>query len=117
VVVGGAGGQDFGHVLNRPLPECCERVAQGFPEGGGGEVAGVNAWRMLRLKSGRRRELVRTAYTLHAEDDDWGQAGTPVLQRAFEYWRNVDKDLGQRIENGVRAGQSPVARDRFNFLP
>jgi catalase len=79
-------------------------------------------------------EMTRTAYTLHAEDDDWGQAGTlvrevlgdserdrlvsnivghlldgvtePVLQRAFEYWRNVDKDLGQRIENGVGAGQS-----------
>ena len=73
-------------------------------------------------------EMVRTAYTLHAEDDDWGQAGTmvrevlddaardrlvgnivghllngvsePVLQRAFEYWRNVDKDLGDRIEAG-----------------
>ena len=77
-------------------------------------------------------EMVRTAYTLRAEDDDWGQAGTlvrdvmndderdrlvdnvvghlldgvsePVLDRAFEYWRNVDKDLGDRIEKGVRAG-------------
>ena len=78
-------------------------------------------------------DMVRTAYTLHAEDDDWGQAGTmvrevlddaargrlvdnivghllngvtePVLLRAFEYWRNVDKDLGDRIEAGVRAKQ------------
>ena len=78
-------------------------------------------------------DLVRSAYSLHAEDDDWGQAGTlvrevmdeagrnrlvsnivghlldgvtePVLERAFEYWRNVDKDLGQRVEDGVRAGQ------------
>ncbi len=77
--------------------------------------------------------MVRSAYTLHAEDDDWGQAGTlvrevlddaarerlagnvvghlldgvsePVLQRAFQYWRNVDKDLGDRIEAGVRARQ------------
>ena len=77
--------------------------------------------------------MVRAAYTLHAEDDDWGQAGTlvrevlddaardrlvdnvvghllngvsePILQRAFEYWRNVDKDLGDRIEAGVRAKQ------------
>ena len=68
-----------------------------------------------------------------AEDDDWGQAGTmvrevlddaararlvdnivghllngvsePVLLRAFEYWRNVDKDLGDRIEAG-RARQA-----------
>ena len=27
----------------------------------------------------------------------------PVLQRAFEYWRNVDKELGDKIEAGVRA--------------
>jgi catalase len=78
-------------------------------------------------------ELVRSAYTLHAEDDDWGQAATlvrhvmddgqrdrlvsniashlldgvtgPVLERAFEYWRNVDKEVGQRVEDAVRAGQ------------
>jgi len=25
-----------------------------------------------------------------------------VLQRAFEYWRNIDRDLGDRIEKGVR---------------
>ena len=76
-------------------------------------------------------EMVRSAYTLHAEDDDWGQPGTlvrevlddaardrlvsnivghlldgvsePVLLRAFEYWRNVDKHLGERIEAGVRS--------------
>ena len=28
----------------------------------------------------------------------------PVLQRAFQYWRNVDKNLGDRIEAGVRPG-------------
>jgi catalase len=72
---------------------------------------------------------VRSAYTLRA-DDDWGQAGTlvrevmndaerdrlvsnvvghlldgvsePVLERAFDYWRNIDRDLGDRIEKGVR---------------
>ncbi|MFE7802457.1 catalase-related domain-containing protein [Nocardia sp. NPDC057440] len=27
----------------------------------------------------------------------------PALQRAFEYWCNVDKDLGDRIEQEVRA--------------
>jgi catalase len=76
-------------------------------------------------------DIVRAAYTPHAEDDDWGQAGTmvrdvlddsarerlvsnivghlldgvtePVLHRAFEYWRNVDKELGDRVETGVRA--------------
>jgi len=78
-------------------------------------------------------EMVHAAQTLHADDDDWGQAGTmvrdvfddaararlvsnivghlldgvtePVLLRAFEYWRNVDKDLGDRVEQGVRAAQ------------
>ncbi|MFB8277782.1 catalase [Nocardia colli] len=81
-------------------------------------------------------EMVRTAYTLRAEDDDWSQAGTmvrevlddaardrlvdnivghllngvtpPVLNRAFEYWRNVDKGLGDRIEAGVQAKQNEV---------
>ncbi|MGB9222672.1 catalase, partial [Mycobacterium sp.] len=76
-------------------------------------------------------QMVRTAYTLRAEDDDWGQAGImvrevldddarerlahniighvskgvkePVLSRVFEYWRNVDPDLGKKVEEGVRA--------------
>ncbi|OQO92901.1 catalase [Saccharomonospora piscinae] len=70
-------------------------------------------------------EVVRSAYRLHSEDDDFGQAGTlvrevmndeererlanniighakkgvsePVLERVFEYWRNVDKDLGDKV--------------------
>ncbi len=78
-------------------------------------------------------DLERSAYTLHAEDDDFGQPGTmvrevldeaardrlvgnvaghlldgvtePVLERAFDYWRNVDKDVGDRIEAGVREKQ------------
>jgi catalase len=76
-------------------------------------------------------EMVRSAYTLRVDDDDWAQAGTmvrdvlddaernrlidnivghllngvsePVLNRAFTYWRNVDKDLGDKVESGVRA--------------
>ena len=75
--------------------------------------------------------MVRAAYTLHAEDDDCGQAGTmvrevlddaardrlvdnvaghlsdgvsdDVLARAFEYWRNIDKEIGDRIEQAVGA--------------
>ena len=75
-------------------------------------------------------EITRSAYVDHAEDDDWGQPGTlvrevldddararlvdnvvghllkgvtePVLERAFEYWRNIDKGIGERIEAGVR---------------
>ncbi|MER8235925.1 catalase [Streptomyces sp. NPDC101490] len=74
-------------------------------------------------------ELVREAYTLHAEDDDWGQPGTlvrevlddaardrlvsniaghlkagvsaPVLERAVVYWRNVDRTLGDRVAKEV----------------
>jgi catalase len=30
----------------------------------------------------------------------------PVLERAFQYWHNVDTDLGDRVEKGVREGQS-----------
>jgi catalase len=76
-------------------------------------------------------EMVRTAYTLRADDDDWGQAGSlvrevfdddererlahnvighvsngvkePVLSRVLEYWKNIDEDLGKLIEEGVRA--------------
>jgi catalase len=71
-------------------------------------------------------EMVRAAYTLHAEDDDFGQANTlvnkvmdnaarerlvdtvsgllaglrrqDVLERAFEYWRSIDKSVGDSIE-------------------
>ena len=79
-------------------------------------------------------DIMRSAYELHAEDDDWGQPGTlvrdvfddaararlvsnvtghllngvtePVLQRAFQYWKNVDKEVGDKIEKGVRDGQA-----------
>ncbi|QDU91743.1 Catalase [Pirellulimonas nuda] len=74
-------------------------------------------------------DMVRAAYTLRKDDDDFGQPGTlvrevmddaardrlvanvsghlkggvsePVLQRAFEYWRNVDKGIGDRIAKAV----------------
>ena len=76
-------------------------------------------------------DFVRAAYTLRKDDDDRGQAGTlvrkvmddaardrlvsnvvgafkngvsePVLKRAFEYWKNIDKDVCERIEKGVKA--------------
>jgi catalase len=79
-------------------------------------------------------EMVRSGYEVHAEDDDWGQAGTlvrevfddaarerfvgnvvghllngvqePVLQRAFDYWHNVDQEIGERIEKGVRGAHA-----------
>jgi catalase len=77
-------------------------------------------------------EMVRTAYTLRPDDDDWGQAAVlvrdvmdhaerqrlvsnvaghlrngvseQVLQRAFEYWKNIDKETGDNIEAAVRNG-------------
>jgi len=26
----------------------------------------------------------------------------PVLKRAFEYWRNIDKEIGDRIAEGAK---------------
>src|SRR6056297_523813 len=76
-------------------------------------------------------DLIRPAYTKRKDDDDFGQAGTlvrevmddaqrdrlvsnvvghlkkgvtePVLARAFDYWKNIDKEIGERIEKGVKA--------------
>ena len=76
-------------------------------------------------------DFVRAAYTLREDDDDFGQAGTlvrevmdtaqrdrlvsnvvghlkngvsgPVLQRAFEYWRSIDKEIGERIAKHFNA--------------
>ena len=78
-------------------------------------------------------EAVRAGYIEHPEDGDFTQAGTlvrevlddaarerlvnnvvghvlggvkePVLSRVFDYWKNVDAELGKKIEEGVRAGQ------------
>jgi catalase len=83
-------------------------------------------------------EMVRAAYTLRRDDDDFGQAGTlvrevlddaardrlvgnvvghllngvsePVLERAFEYWQNIDKTVGDRIERGVRSKGADTGR-------
>lgn len=81
-------------------------------------------------------ELVRVAHTLHPEDDDFGQAGTlyrevldegererlvanivghvggtripEIRERAIQYWKSVDADLGARVE----AGLEPIAEPR-----
>lgn len=75
-------------------------------------------------------DFVREAYTLRKDDNDFVQANTlirkvmdddardrlvnnivghlkdgvtePVLKRAFEYWKNIDKEIGARIEKGVK---------------
>ena len=79
-------------------------------------------------------DMVRSAYTLRADDDDCGQANTlvrqvmdaparerlvsnvaghlrngvskEVLDRAFEYWKNIDKEVGDKIEAAVRNGSA-----------
>jgi catalase len=33
-----------------------------------------------------------------------GGVRSPVLERAFDYWKNIDADVGRRIEDKVRAG-------------
>lgn len=33
-----------------------------------------------------------------------GVVSAPVLERAFQYWRNIDEETGERIEKKVRQG-------------
>ena len=75
-------------------------------------------------------EFIHAAYTKRKDDDDFGQPGAlvrkvmdnsardrlvsnvvghlkdgvkePVLSRAFEYWRKIDKTVGDRIAQGVK---------------
>lgn len=35
-----------------------------------------------------------------------GHVRSPVLERTFKYWKNIDPQVGQRIEDKVRAGQA-----------
>ena len=37
-----------------------------------------------------------------------GGVRSPVLERAFEYWKNIDPGVGQRIEDKVRKGSAPM---------
>ena len=97
--------------------------SKGGPKADGERYPAVDTW----AASG---EFIRAAYTLREEDDDFGQPGTlvretmdddqrqrlvdnvvghlkdgvtePVLERAFEYWRNIDRDVGDRIAKGVK---------------
>ena len=82
-------------------------------------------------------EMVRAAYTLHSEDDDFGQANAlindimddaardrlvetvsgllaglrreEVRQRAFEYWHNIDPTIGDKIKATTNM-ESPTER-------
>ncbi|WP_415393920.1 catalase [Paracoccus sp. SJTW-4] len=79
-------------------------------------------------------DMVRQAYRLRADDDDFSQPGTlvrevmdeaqrqalvdqvagsllggvrePVLGRALDYWKSIDADVGRRIEEKIRTGSA-----------
>ncbi|PPB48997.1 catalase [Arthrobacter pityocampae] len=81
-------------------------------------------------------DLVYAAHSLHAEDDDFGQAGTlyrevfddaqrarfletitgavggvqsdEIRARAVQYWANVDADLGAKLAANLGSGQTPA---------
>ncbi len=83
-------------------------------------------------------EMVRSAYSLRADDDDFSQAGAlvrnvfddeqrsalveqvsgsllegvrdDVLERAFEYWRHIDGDIGRRIHERVLGHRAAATR-------
>ncbi len=84
-------------------------------------------------------DMIRHAYTLHSEDDDFGQPGTmwrevlddgakdrlvsnivghatnavsgPVQERVITYWTSVDSELGSRVAQGIKGsnGSGPDA--------
>ncbi|MGN6444745.1 catalase [Amnibacterium sp.] len=90
-------------------------------------------------------ELVRSAATLHPEDDDFGQAGTlyretmddeqrarflttitghvggvkdPVIRdRAVQYWRNVDASLGDALAAALPPLEQPLPGDAQEAKP
>jgi catalase len=41
----------------------------------------------------------------------------PVLMRAFEYWRNVDKNIGDRVEAAVRQEQRATDEPVKHIIP
>lgn len=102
------------------------------PNSYGGPAADVGNFGEPAGWATKAGEMVREAYTLHREDDDWGQPGTmvrqvlddaardrlvsnvsghlltgvsrPVVDRALQYWRAIDKELGDRIASKVNGG-------------
>ncbi|OZM82141.1 catalase [Pseudonocardia sp. MH-G8] len=91
-------------------------------------------------------DMVRQAYTLRAEDDDYGQANTlvnkvfteeqrarlvdnvagaasgvqseDIRERVYQYWKNIDKAIGDKIEAAIKAklaeGESEKGGARFD---
>jgi catalase len=101
------------------------------PNSAGGPAADPSVWRGEEYDVAG--EIVRSAYTLHAEDDDFSQphalyenvlsqtdrenlaaniaahAGAPEVTadtkaRVVEYWRNVHPDLGAQVGKLLNGG-------------
>jgi catalase len=101
------------------------------PNSAGGPVADAELWQGDSYQVAG--EIMRTAYTLHADDDDFGQphalweqvmserdqehlvanicahAGAPEVttemkSRIVEYWRSVHPELGAQVGKGLDAG-------------
>jgi catalase len=111
------------------------------PNSAGGPVAdearaGVGSWES-------DGSLLRAAATLHAEDDDFGQAGTlyrevfdaaakqrfletitgavggvksdEIRERAIQYWTNVDANLGDALRDNLASG-SPTPDEAAEYV-
>jgi catalase len=104
------------------------------PNSHGGPVADPTLGEAAWFQEGG--EIMRSAYTLRRDDDDFGQAGTLVRQvmsdtdrdhlvsnivghlsdgvaddtrdRALKYWSDVDADLGARVRAGLAGGNGAV---------
>jgi len=139
-------GTNFHHLpVNRPLTESNQWMFDGhmaYDHSGSAPVYAPNSfgrsWADVQgpVAEGWEAdgEMVRAAYTLRAEDDDFGQAHTlvrevfddaardrlvatvtgalsgvtgAVLDRAIWYWKSIDAEGGSRIEANVRSGDSP----------
>ncbi|MGP0221736.1 catalase [Paenarthrobacter sp. NCHU4564] len=89
-------------------------------------------------------ELTLSAHSLHAEDDDFGQAGTlyrevydeaakarfletitgavggvksaDIKERAIQYWTNVDAELGAKLRANLGAGEGSSDAEAANKL-
>ncbi|GAA2189682.1 MULTISPECIES: catalase [Leucobacter] len=117
------------HGFNSPSTPVYAPNSKGGPRADAA-AAGVGSWES-------DGELVRTAATLHAEDDDFGQAGTlyrevfdaaararfletitgavggvqspEIRERAIGYWSQVDAELGAALRRNLEAGVEAVA--------
>ncbi|MCD0447858.1 catalase [Actinocorallia sp. API 0066] len=113
-----------------PMRQFAANVARPYhPNSYGGPDAASQSGQDLASWMVENAELVREASTLHRDDDDFGQpaalindvmddaargrlvdnivahlkngVSSPVVDRAVQYWRNIDKAVGDRIAAGM----------------